>query len=102
MPPHCGKTSQSDGWHYRDSQPYPEVSRSGAAEDFFHYLVQHQVSELLRQRIGALALGYEDLNDHDRLRHDPLHALMAGKADVLGEDRLCQETRARRWRPTRP
>jgi hypothetical protein len=46
------------------------------------------VSELLRQRIGALALGYEDLNDHDRLRLDPLHALLAGKADVLGEDRL--------------
>ena len=38
-------------------------------------LVEHQVSELLRQRIGALALGYEDLNDHDRLRLDPLHAL---------------------------
>jgi hypothetical protein len=51
-------------------------------------LVEHQVSELLRQRIGALALGYEDLNDHDRLRLDPLHALLAGKADVIGEDRL--------------
>jgi hypothetical protein len=42
----------------------------------------------LRQRVGALALGYEDLNDHDRLRLDPLHALLAGKADVIGEDRL--------------
>ena len=52
-------------------------------------LVEHKVTELLRQRIGALALGYEDLNDHDRLRLDPLHALIAGKADVLGEDRLC-------------
>ena len=51
-------------------------------------LVEHKVTELLRQRIGALALGYEDLNDHDRLRLDPLHALIAGKADVLGEDRL--------------
>ena len=47
-------------------------------------LVEHKVTELLRQRIGALALGYEDLNDHDRLRLDPLHALIAGKADVLG------------------
>ena len=37
-----------------------------------------------------MALGYEDLNDHDRLRLDPLHALIAGKADVLGEDRLCE------------
>jgi len=50
--------------------------------------VEHSVEELLRQRIGALALGYEDLNDHDRLRHDPLAALMAGKADVLGEHRM--------------
>ena len=46
-------------------------------------------------RIGALALGYEDLNHHDRLRLDPLQALMAGKADVLGEDRLCQEDRGK-------
>jgi hypothetical protein len=52
--------------------------------------VDHSVEELLRQRIGALALGYEDLNDHDRLRHDPLCALMAGKEDVLGEDRFCE------------
>src|SRR5258705_8665747 len=58
-------------------------------------LVEHQVSELLRQRIGALALGYEDLNDHDRLRLDPLHALIAGKADVLGEDRLCEEDKGK-------
>ena len=48
------------------------------------------MEELLKQRIGALALGYEDLNDHDRLRHDPLCALMAGKEDVLGEDRFCE------------
>jgi len=58
-------------------------------------LVEHKVAELLRQRIGALALGYEDLNDHDRLRLDPLHALIAGKADVLGEDRLCQEDKGK-------
>ncbi len=33
---------------------------------------------------------HPNLNDHDRLRLDPLHALIAGKADVLGEDRLCE------------
>ncbi|MGB7789927.1 MAG: hypothetical protein WBL39_01840 [Terrimicrobiaceae bacterium] len=33
---------------------------------------------------------HPNLNDHDRLRLDPLHALIAGKADVLGEDRQCQ------------
>jgi hypothetical protein len=61
----------------------------------FQPLVEHSVVELLRQRIGALALGYEDLNDHDRLRLDPLHALVAGKKDVLGEDRLCEQDKGK-------
>ena len=34
---------------------------------------EHSVENFLRQRVYALALGYEDLNDHDALRHDPLH-----------------------------
>src|SRR5262249_62024844 len=41
--------------------------------------VEHALSELLAQRIYALALGYEDLNDHEELRHDPLLGLLAGK-----------------------
>ena len=61
----------------------------------FQPLVEHSVVELLRQRIGALALGYEDLNDHDRLRLDPLHALVAGKKDVLGEDRQCDQDKGK-------
>jgi hypothetical protein len=61
----------------------------------FQPFVEHSVEELLGQRIGALALGYEDLNDHDRLRHDPLCALMAGKRDVLGGDRLCEQDRGK-------
>jgi hypothetical protein len=44
--------------------------------------VQHPVAELLAQRIYALALGYEDLNDHEELRRDPLLALLAGKRDL--------------------
>ena len=47
-------------------------------------LVDHSVRELLAQRIYALALGYEDLNDHTHLRRDPLLAAAAGKEDVLG------------------
>jgi Transposase DDE domain group 1 len=43
--------------------------------------VQHSVAELLSQRVFGLALGYEDLNDHDRLSHDPLLGAMAGKTD---------------------
>jgi len=41
----------------------------------------HSLQELLSQRIFGIALGYEDLNDHDQLRHDPLMAVLAGKTD---------------------
>ena len=41
--------------------------------------VEHQVETLVGQRIFALALGYEDLNDHDELRKDPSLAVLAGK-----------------------
>jgi hypothetical protein len=45
-------------------------------------LVQHPVEQMLSQRIYGLALGYEDLNDHEQLRQDPLLKLLAGKADL--------------------
>jgi hypothetical protein len=51
-------------------------------------LIEHTVEELLAQRVYGLALGYEDLNDHDELRHDPLLATLVGKADPSGQDRL--------------
>jgi hypothetical protein len=41
--------------------------------------VQHQLGEMLSQRIYGLALGYEDLNDHEQLRHDPLMGVLSGK-----------------------
>ena len=44
--------------------------------------VEHPLGEMLAQRIHGLALGYEDLNDHEELRHDPLLALLAGKRDL--------------------
>jgi hypothetical protein len=50
-------------------------------------LVEHRVSELVRQRVYGIALGYEDLNDHDQLRKDPLLAVLSGKRDVEGEHR---------------
>jgi Transposase DDE domain group 1 len=43
--------------------------------------VEHSLGEMLAQRIYGLALGYEDLNDHEELRHDPLLALAAGKRE---------------------
>jgi hypothetical protein len=44
--------------------------------------VEHSVQELVLQRVYGLALGYEDLNDHEQLRQDPLLRVLAGKADV--------------------
>jgi hypothetical protein len=45
-------------------------------------LVKHQLTEMLSQRIYGLALGYEDLNDHEQLRSDPLLALLSGKREL--------------------
>ena len=45
-------------------------------------LIQHPLSEMLAQRIYGLALGYEDLNDHEQLRVDPLWGLLSGKAQL--------------------
>jgi len=43
---------------------------------------KHSVASLIRQRVYGLALGYEDLNDHDALRHDPLFAVLAERDDL--------------------
>jgi hypothetical protein len=50
-------------------------------------LIDHSLPELLRQRIFGMAMGYEDLNDHDTLRRDPMMAVGVGKPDPLGLDR---------------
>jgi Transposase DDE domain group 1 len=42
-------------------------------------LVEHEVATMVLQRVVGIALGYEDLNDHDELRHDPVLAVLAGK-----------------------
>src|ERR1700726_1922188 len=42
-------------------------------------LVVHEVQSLVGQRVFGIALGYEDLIDHDRLRHDPVMAVLGGK-----------------------
>src|SRR5271155_4028856 len=49
-------------------------------------LIEHSVATLVGQRIFGLALGYEDLNDHDALRHDPLFAVLAGKLKARRAD----------------
>jgi hypothetical protein len=57
--------------------------------------IEHSVGELIRQRVYGLALGYEDLNDHDQLRQDPLLALLSGKRDVTGEQRRREQDRGK-------
>jgi hypothetical protein len=49
--------------------------------------VEHALGELLRQRLFGEALGYEDLNDHQLVRRDPLLAVACEKHDPLGQDR---------------
>jgi Transposase DDE domain group 1 len=49
-------------------------------------LVEHAVDTLVLQRVVGIALGYEDLNDHDELRHDPVLAVLAGKLAAKRSD----------------
>ncbi len=72
--------------------------------------IEHSVAELVAQRIYGLALGYEDLNDHDQLRADPLLAVLSGKRDPEGKDRKQERDRGKalagkstlnRWELTR-
>src|SRR6201989_2646279 len=49
-------------------------------------LIEHTVGTMVGQRIFALALGYEDLVDHDQLRHDPTMAVVAGKLSARRKD----------------
>jgi hypothetical protein len=49
-------------------------------------LIEHEVGTLVGQRVFGIALGYEDLNDHDDLRHDPVMAVLAGKLCARRKD----------------
>ena len=49
-------------------------------------LIEHKVVTLVGQRVFGIALGYEDLNDHDELRHDPMMAVLAGKLEAGREE----------------
>ena len=44
--------------------------------------VEHEVATLIGQRVFGIALGYEDLIDHDQIRHDPVLAVLAGKSTL--------------------
>ena len=53
--------------------------------------IEHSLRELVAQRLLGLAAGYEDLNDHNLLRLDPLFAVAVGKEDPLGMNRAPQD-----------
>jgi len=55
--------------------------------------VEHTVEDMLKQRVLGIALGYEDLNDHDELRADPLLAAVVGKKDPKGVHRVREKDR---------
>ena len=57
--------------------------------------VEHDVYSLVAQRVYGVALGYEDLNDHDVLRDDSTLAVLVGKRDVLGTKRVRERDRGR-------
>src|SRR5664279_2164132 len=48
--------------------------------------IEHEVATLVGQRVFGIALGYEDLNDHDDLRHDPMMSVLAGKLEAWRPD----------------
>jgi hypothetical protein len=63
-------------------------------------LIEHPVEELVAQRVYGLALGYEDLNDHEELRKDPLLAMLVEKAD-LGHEVLAGKSTLNRLELTK-
>ena len=61
--------------------------------------VEHRLETLVAQRVLGLAIGYEDINDHDRLRDDSALALATGCADVTGEQRVRERDAVMPWPP---
>jgi hypothetical protein len=57
--------------------------------------IEHPLLDLIKQRVFGLALGYEDLNDHDDLRRDPMLAVALSKDDVKGEQRRRAQDRGK-------
>jgi len=91
-------TSDAGGLLLRETERLTGIIRQFAACFSDHRdpdLIEHPAEDLIAQRIYALALGYEDLNDHDDLRHDPLLAVLVGKRDPLGQQRARQRDRGK-------
>ena len=84
-----GGTISSDGGAFLLRQTDKRLNLIGRLARCFldgrnQALVEHSIAEMLSQRIYGLALGYEDLNDHEQLRNDPVFGILAGKEDLAG------------------
>jgi hypothetical protein len=82
-----GGTISSDGGAFLLRQTDKRMNLIGRLSQCFldgrnQALVEHSVAEMLAQRIYGLALGYEDLNDHEQLRTDPVFGILAGSDDL--------------------
>ena len=91
-------TSDAGGLLLRETEEITKIIRQ-FADCFVDHRnpdrIEHSVYDLISQRVYGLALGYEDLNDHDELRSDPLLAVMVGKKDPTGNNRLREEDRGK-------
>src|SRR5438093_7075845 len=91
-------TADAGGLLLREVEKRTEIIRRFAAcfqDRRDPRFTEFTVEELVAQRIYGLALGYEDLNDHDQLRSDPALAVMVGKEDVKGENRRVEQDRGK-------
>ena len=59
------------------------------------HLIEHTVEELIKQRVFGIAMGYEDLIDHDRLRTDPFLGVLCEKQDPTGSNRLMERDKGK-------
>ena len=96
-------TSDAGGLLLREVEKRTGILRQFAA-CFTDYrkadLIDHTVEELVAQRVYGLALGYEDLNDHEELRNDPLLAVLGDRPD-LGKAALAGKSTLNRLELTR-
>ena len=96
-------TSDGGGLLLREVEKRTGILRQFAA-CFMDYrnadLIEHTVEELVAQRVYGLALGYEDLNDHEELRNDPLLAVLVEKSHP-GEAALAGKSTLNRLELTR-
>src|SRR5215813_14263961 len=88
-------SSDAGGLLLREVERRFQILKRLARECFRDYRdkdrIEHTVASLIRQRVYGIALGYEDLNDHDSLRHDVMMGLLSEKRDPSGKDRVREQ-----------